>query len=73
MAFYTSWRLSVLAFCVIGPIMYVTQVYAQWSRWLYRQIYAALAIANGGLYYILPRNKTDFICDNYHKAMLARH
>jgi ABC-type multidrug transport system fused ATPase/permease subunit len=47
MAFYTSWRLSILAFCTIGPIMHVTQVYAQWSQWLYRQIYAALAAANG--------------------------
>ena len=32
MAFYTSWRLSMLACTTVGPIMHVTQAYAQWSR-----------------------------------------
>ena len=47
MCFYTSWRLSILAFATIGPIIHVTQVYATWSQWLNRRIYAALAAANG--------------------------
>jgi ABC-type multidrug transport system fused ATPase/permease subunit len=30
MCLYTSWRLSLLAFTSIGPIIYVTSVYARW-------------------------------------------
>ena len=47
MCFYTSWQLSMLAFTTIGPIVHVTQVYARWSSHLNRQIFAALASANG--------------------------
>jgi ABC-type multidrug transport system fused ATPase/permease subunit len=47
LCFYTSWRLSILAFTTIGPIIHVTQVYATWSQWLNRRIYAALGAANG--------------------------
>lgn len=47
MCFVTSWKLSLLAFTTIGPIIHVTQVYAQWSSHLNRQIFAALASANG--------------------------
>ena len=38
LCFYTSWRLSVLAFSTVGPIIHVTQVYAQWSQWLNRRL-----------------------------------
>lgn len=47
MCFYTSWRLSMLAFVTIGPIVHVSQTYATWAMHLYRQIYAAIAMANG--------------------------
>jgi ABC-type multidrug transport system fused ATPase/permease subunit len=60
MCFVTSWQLSLLAFTTIGPIVHITQVasspaelnsrrqvYAQWSSHLNRQIFAALATANG--------------------------
>lgn len=47
MCFYTSWRLSMLAFVTVGPIVHVSQTYASWSQHLNRQIYAALAMANG--------------------------
>mmetsp|Transcript_50662 Transcript_50662/g.126127 ORF Transcript_50662/g.126127 Transcript_50662/m.126127 type:complete len:946 (+) Transcript_50662:91-2928(+) len=47
LCFYTSWRLSMLAFTTVGPIITITQVYAAWSQGLNRQIYAALAHANG--------------------------
>jgi ABC-type multidrug transport system fused ATPase/permease subunit len=61
MCFVTSWQLSLLAFTTIGPIVHITQVsivppshlpdppqvYAQWSSHLNRQIFSALATANG--------------------------
>lgn len=46
MAFYTSWRLSMLAFTTVGPIMHVTQAYAEWSREQNRKILAHLGEAN---------------------------
>ena len=46
MCFYTSWRLSMLAFATVGPVVHVTQVYAQWSQNLNRRIFAALGTAN---------------------------
>jgi len=46
MCFYTSWRLSLLAFVTVGPIIYITRVYAAWSQNLNRDIYAALGKAN---------------------------
>jgi hypothetical protein len=47
LCFITSWRLSMLAFTTVGPIVHITQVYAGWSRSLNRRIYGALAAANG--------------------------
>eukprot|EP00607_Mallomonas_marina_P002723 CAMPEP_0182439544 /NCGR_PEP_ID=MMETSP1167-20130531/86506_1 /TAXON_ID=2988 /ORGANISM="Mallomonas Sp, Strain CCMP3275" /LENGTH=1022 /DNA_ID=CAMNT_0024633277 /DNA_START=169 /DNA_END=3238 /DNA_ORIENTATION=+ len=47
MCFFTSWRLSMLAFVTVGPIIHITQIYASWSQQLNRQIYMALATANG--------------------------
>lgn len=47
LCFLTSWRLSILAFTTIGPIVHVTQIYAKWSQGLNRRIYAALGAANG--------------------------
>merc|ERR1711871_491819 len=46
MCLYTSWKLSILAFTAIGPIIYVTGVYARWSRNINRQIRSSLADAN---------------------------
>ena len=46
MCFWTSWRLSMLAFATVGPVVHVTQVYAQWSQNLNRRIFAALGAAN---------------------------
>lgn len=46
MAFYTSWRLSMLAFTTVGPIVHVTQAYALWSRDQNRRILAHLGEAN---------------------------
>ncbi|KAJ8600755.1 hypothetical protein CTAYLR_006089 [Chrysophaeum taylorii] len=46
MAFYTSWRLSMLAFTTVGPIMHITQAYAAWSREQNRKILSHLGEAN---------------------------
>ena len=32
MGLYTSWKLSMVAFTALGPIMYIIAVYAKWSR-----------------------------------------
>ena len=32
MRFYTSWRLSILAFTTIAPLTYITNIYAEWSK-----------------------------------------
>eukprot|EP01041_Mallomonas_annulata_P009444 gene9444-19619_t len=50
MCFFTSWRLSMLAFVTVGPIVIfrlsMGQIYATWSQRLNREIFAALATAN---------------------------
>ena len=46
MCFITSWRLSMVAFTSMGPVIYATQEYAKWSRNVNRQIWDALAKAN---------------------------
>ena len=32
MCIFTSWRLSLLAFTTVGPIVLVTKVYAKWAQ-----------------------------------------
>jgi ABC-type multidrug transport system fused ATPase/permease subunit len=44
--FSTSWRLSMLAFTTVGPIIHITQIYASWSKNLNSEIYGAMAVAN---------------------------
>ena len=39
MCFITSWRLSMLAFTTILPIMHVTEVYAKWSGKINKEIF----------------------------------
>jgi len=46
MCIYTSWRLSILAFTTIGPIIIIVRVYSKWSRRINSQIWAALGDAN---------------------------
>jgi len=46
MCFITSWRLSMLAYTTVLPIMHVTEWYATWSRKLNRDIWQALGEAN---------------------------
>eukprot|EP00039_Didymoeca_costata_P007517 m.100707 g.100707 ORF g.100707 m.100707 type:complete len:916 (-) comp13720_c0_seq5:44-2791(-) len=44
--FHTSWRLSMLAFVTIAPVMYLTDQYAVWSRKLMYEYFSALGDAN---------------------------
>ncbi len=46
MCFIISWKLSMLAFTTMAPIMHITAVYSRWSRELNRKRYALLAEAN---------------------------
>ncbi|XP_024363403.1 ABC transporter B family member 25 isoform X2 [Physcomitrium patens] len=46
MCFMISWKLSMLAFTTMAPIMHITAVYSRWSRELNRKRYALLAEAN---------------------------
>jgi len=46
MCFYTSWRLSMLAFTTIGPIIYLTETYAKWSSEINKQIRTDMGDAN---------------------------
>lgn len=46
MCFIISWKLSMLAFTTMAPIMHITAVYSRWSRELNRKRYAVLAEAN---------------------------
>ena len=46
LCFVTSWRLSIVAFTTMGPMMYVTQEYAKWSAGVNKRIWDALARAN---------------------------
>mmetsp|Transcript_2144 Transcript_2144/g.4280 ORF Transcript_2144/g.4280 Transcript_2144/m.4280 type:complete len:596 (-) Transcript_2144:143-1930(-) len=46
MCFYTSWKLSILAFTSISPIIYLTGMYADWSKTVNKEIWSALGDAN---------------------------
>ena len=41
MCYYTSYQLSMLAFVTVGPIMYLWDLYADWSKRLNRLMLAA--------------------------------
>eukprot|EP00916_Digyalum_oweni_P013094 GHVL01021534.1.p1 GENE.GHVL01021534.1~~GHVL01021534.1.p1 ORF type:complete len:702 (-),score=98.20 GHVL01021534.1:223-2328(-) len=43
----TSWKLTILAVTSIGPIVYLTGLYARWSRGVNKHIWSALAQGNG--------------------------
>ncbi|CAI7924646.1 unnamed protein product [Closterium sp. NIES-53] len=40
LCFVTSWKLSILAFTTMAPILHITAVYSRWSRDLNRKRYA---------------------------------
>ena len=40
LCFLTSWKLSILAFTTMAPILHITAVYSRWSRDLNRSRYA---------------------------------
>ncbi|KAH9260927.1 hypothetical protein BASA81_000623 [Batrachochytrium salamandrivorans] len=46
MCLHTSWKLSALSFASVGPIIFLTQVYSEWSAKINREIYSALGDAN---------------------------
>lgn len=46
MCFFTSWKLTLLASTMIGPVVYLTGVYAKWSRSINLSIRVNMADAN---------------------------
>lgn len=46
MCIHTSWKLSALSFASVGPIIFLTSVYSEWSAKINREIYSALGDAN---------------------------
>ncbi len=46
LCFVTSWRLGVLAFTSISPIVQITRAYAEWSKYIQKDIWAALSEAS---------------------------
>lgn len=46
LCFLTSWKLSMLAFTTMAPILHITAIYSRWSRELNKKRYAVLAEAN---------------------------
>eukprot|EP00929_Paragymnodinium_shiwhaense_P049137 TRINITY_DN24801_c0_g1_i3.p1 TRINITY_DN24801_c0_g1~~TRINITY_DN24801_c0_g1_i3.p1 ORF type:complete len:533 (-),score=85.58 TRINITY_DN24801_c0_g1_i3:1035-2633(-) len=46
MCLLTSWKLTVLVSTLIGPVIYLTRLYAQWSREVNTKIRAGMADAN---------------------------
>jgi ABC-type multidrug transport system fused ATPase/permease subunit len=46
MCFVTSWRLAVFAMTSIGPIVQIIRVYAEWSRFINKEIWASLGDAS---------------------------
>ena len=47
MCFYNSYRLSMIAFVTVGPITYLWEQYAQWSKGLAREMLSYWAEGNG--------------------------
>jgi len=46
MCFFTSWKLTVLASTMIGPVVFLTGVYAGWSKTINMKIRVSMADAN---------------------------
>ncbi|CAJ1434709.1 unnamed protein product [Effrenium voratum] len=46
MCLFTSWKLTVLAATMIGPVVYLTGVYAKWSKQVNMRIRVSMADAN---------------------------
>ena len=60
LCFHTSWRLSMLAFVTIAPIMYLTDQYARWSRKLSYEYWSALGDATAKANETLNNIRTVF-------------
>lgn len=46
MCFITSWRLSMVAYTTVLPIMHATEAYAKWSGRINREIFQHYSEAN---------------------------
>ena len=46
MCFVVCWRLAMVSLTVVGPIIFITGVYARWSKKINRRVWDSLAEAN---------------------------
>lgn len=75
MCFYKSYRLSMLAFVTVGPISYLWEQYAQWSKGLAREMMSHWAEGNSIASQALIHVRTvkafgceDRVLENYSQA-----
>mmetsp|Transcript_11885 Transcript_11885/g.26414 ORF Transcript_11885/g.26414 Transcript_11885/m.26414 type:complete len:934 (+) Transcript_11885:2-2803(+) len=75
MCFATSWKLTVLAFSLIGPVVYVTGLYARWSRDINLKIRVSLGDANAVATEALRNIRTvrSFQADQVEVNMFKQH
>lgn len=75
MCLFTSWKLTVLAATMIGPVVYLTGVYAKWSKKLNMAIRVNMADANAVSTEALRNIRTvrSFGADSLEVAAFRRH
>lgn len=75
MCFWSSWKLTTVAATMIGPIIYITRVYAKWSRKLNAKIRAsrgdAIGVATEAVRNI--RTVRSFGADAYEVSQFQSH
>jgi len=75
MCLLTSWRLTVLASTMIGPVIYLTSIYANWSKGINLKIRVNMADANAIATEALRNIRTvrSFGADNIELTQFQRH
>lgn len=75
MCLFTSWKLTVLACTLIGPVIYLTRLYAIWSKRINLRIRVNMADANAVATEALRNIRTvrSFGADDIEVAAFKRH
>jgi len=75
MCLLTSWRLTVLTSTLVGPVIYVTRLYAYWSRKIQMKIRMGLGDANALATEALRNIRTvrSFAADENELSKFQRH
>jgi len=75
MCLFTSWRLTVLACTLIGPVIYLTRIYAVWSKRINLRIRVSMADGNAVATEALRNIRTvrSFGADDLEVSIFRRH